>query len=153
MKEKLKEYKKKRDFKKTKEPKAKVATRPSAEQRARFTIQEHNAKKAGLHYDWRLEKDGVAKSFVVRKELKDGDKFLFIPVEDHPVDYMEWEGIIPDGEYGAGTVKVYAKGFWTEIKWGREVQFDIDSPKITGRITLFKKFGKNWLGIFKKRAS
>jgi len=146
---KLKEYGKKRNFKKTDEPEPKIATRPSAQQRAKFTIQEHNAKKAGLHYDWRLEKDGVAKSFVVRKELKDGDKFLFIPVEDHPVDYMEWEGTIPDGEYGAGTVKVYAKGTWTEIKWGREVQFDIESSKISGRITLFKKFGKNWLGVFK----
>jgi len=152
---KLKKYSEKRNFKKTPEPKPELKEPiPATFERkqnakARFTIQEHNAKKAGLHYDWRLEKDGVAKSFVVRKELKDGDKFLFIPVEDHPVDYMEWEGTIPDGEYGAGTVKVYTKGFWTEIKWGKEIQFDIESPKITGRITLFKKFGKNWMGIFK----
>jgi len=117
----------------------------------KFTIQEHRAKRAGLHYDWRLEKDGVAKSFVCRKELKDGDKFLFIPAEDHTVDYMEWEGTIPDGEYGAGTVKLYTKGTWREIKWGDEIQFDIDSPRIKGRITLFKKLGKNWLGVFKEK--
>lgn len=149
--EKLKEYKKKRNFKKTKEPKPKVVI--STGETRKFTIQEHKAKKAGLHYDWRLEKDSVAKSFVVRKEIKDGDKFLFIPVEDHPVDYMEWEGTIPDGEYGAGTVKVYTKGTWQEIKWGKEIQFDIESPEITGRITLFKKFGKNWMGVFKKHTS
>lgn len=161
--EKLKEYKKKRDFEKTAEPSSapyenenkpeKDGLRRTGLLKRKFTIQEHKAKKAGLHYDWRLEKDGVAKSFVVRKEIKDGDKFLFIPVEDHPVDYMEWEGTIPDGEYGAGTVRVYAKGIWTELKWGKEIQLDIESPEITGRITLFKKFGKNWMGIFKQRAS
>lgn len=140
----------------------------------KFTIQEHRAKKAGLHYDWRLEKDGIAKSFVMRKLLKDGDKFLAIPVEDHRVDYMEWEGTIPDSEYGAGTVKLYTKGTWQEIKWadqvglddsrlsarsrssgrgrGKEIQFEVDSPKLKGRITLFKKFGKNWMGFFKERA-
>jgi len=148
---KLKKYSEKRDFEKTSEPKPEVkeSARPSAKQRSRFSIQEHRAKKAGLHYDWRLEKDGVAKSFVVRKILKDGDKFLAIPVEDHPVDYMEWEGTIPEGEYGAGAVKVYTKGTWQEIKWDKEIQFDVNTPKLKGRITLFKKFGKNWMGMFK----
>lgn len=55
-----------------------------------------------------------------------------------------------DGEYGAGTVKLYTKGTWREIKWGKEIQFEIDSPKMKGRITLFKRFGKNWMGIFKE---
>lgn len=148
---KLKKYSEKRNFKKTPEPSPVLKLSSTPKQWAKFTIQEHRAKKAGLHYDWRLEKGGVAKSFVVRKILKDNDKFLAIPVEDHPVDYMEWEGTIPDGEYGAGTVKVYTKGTWQEIKWDKEIQFDVDSPKLKGRITLFKKFGKNWMGIFKKQ--
>lgn len=158
---KLEEYARKRNFKKTSEPppasfdagnEKKDGLRRAGPYTGKFTIQEHRAKKAGLHYDWRLEKGGVAKSFVLRKILKDGDKFLAIPTEDHTLDYMEWEGTIPEGEYGAGTVKLYTKGTWQEIKWGKEIQFDVDSPGLKGRVTLFKKFGKNWMGVFKKRA-
>jgi len=159
-KEKLKKYTEKRNFEKTLEPMptsfegrkrdTKDGLRQAGSTKRKFTIQEHKAKRAGLHYDWRLEKGGVAKSFVCRKLLKDGYKFLFIPAEDHPVSYMEWEGTIPDGEYGAGTVKLYTKGTWKEIRWDKVIQIEIDSPKIKGKITLFKKFGKNWMGSFKE---
>jgi bifunctional non-homologous end joining protein LigD len=109
-KKKLSEYRAKRDFKKTAEPAGKTAIR-SAEY-PRFVIQKHDATR--LHYDLRLEVDGVFRSWAVTKgpSLDPHDKRLAVEVEDHPLDYGDFEGTIPKGEYGGGTVMVWDRGFW-----------------------------------------
>jgi bifunctional non-homologous end joining protein LigD len=108
----LAEYKRKRDFSKTAEPQgAKGKPLPKAVKGAsRFVIQKHDASR--LHYDFRLEMDGVLKSWAVPKGLpwKQGEKHLAVEVEDHPVDYATFEGIIPKGQYGGGTVMVWDRG-------------------------------------------
>ncbi|TCR68244.1 DNA ligase D [Bosea sp. BK604] len=110
MSEKLKSYRAKRDFEKTREPSDDVAVAPS--NRLRFVIQKHDATR--LHYDLRLELDGVFKSWAVTKgpSLDPQDKRLAVEVEDHPLAYGDFEGTIPKGEYGGGTVLLWDRGFW-----------------------------------------
>ena len=109
-KKKLADYQAKRDFKKTSEPSGKAKVR--AAEYPRFVIQKHAATR--LHYDLRLEHDGVFKSWAVTKgpSLNPADKRLAVEVEDHPLDYGDFEGTIPKGEYGGGTVMLWDRGFW-----------------------------------------
>jgi len=108
--DKLSTYRQKRDFQKTQEPSGK--TKLKASNRRRFVIQKHDATR--LHYDLRLELDGVFKSWAVTKgpSLDPQDKRLAVEVEDHPLDYGDFEGTIPKGQYGGGTVMLWDRGYW-----------------------------------------
>jgi bifunctional non-homologous end joining protein LigD len=107
---KLAAYKAKRDFGKTAEPSGRNTV--PASPRLRFVIQKHDATR--LHYDLRLELDGVFKSWAVTKgpSLDPHDKRLAVEVEDHPLDYGDFEGTIPEGQYGGGTVQLWDRGYW-----------------------------------------
>src|SRR6266446_7571227 len=106
----LVEYKRKRDFKKTAEPAGGAKARGRKTRANRFIIQKHDASR--LHYDFRLEMDGVLKSWAVPKGLPwaQAERHLAVEVEDHPIDYADFEGIIPEGQYGGGTVMVWDRG-------------------------------------------
>jgi len=156
----LAEYQAKRDFSKTAEPsgRAKVA---KAEY-PRFVIQKHAARRP--HYDLRLEHDGVFKSWAVTKgpSLDPADKRLAVEVEDHPLDYGDFEGTIPEGEYGGGTVMLWDRGFWTPEGDGNvdkalrkgELKFTLAGQKLRGSWVLVRmrhdrEHGRrnNWLLI------
>src|SRR4051812_10715424 len=110
---KLSTYRKKRDFTKTAEPSGKLPVKSS--EQLRFVIQKHAARR--LHYDLRLELDGVFKSWAVTRgpSLTPQDKRLAVEVEDHPLDYGDFEGTIPQGQYGGGTVQLWDRGYWSPI--------------------------------------
>lgn len=109
----LKKYNEKRDFSKTAEPKA---GKPKATGQLQFVIQKHDASR--LHYDFRLEMEGVLKSWAVPKGPSTDPKMkrLAMMVEDHPFDYKNFEGVIPEGEYGGGTVIVWDEGTYEPIE-------------------------------------
>jgi DNA ligase D-like protein (predicted 3'-phosphoesterase) len=116
--QKLKQYRTRRDFEKTPEPgAAPVAEAVDDEHRPRvFVIQKHDATR--LHYDFRLEVDGVLKSWAVPKgpALNPADKRLAVMTEDHPLEYASFEGLIPEGEYGGGAVIVWDGGTYRNLK-------------------------------------
>jgi len=144
----LVQYQLKRDFNKTNEP---VPRREKGENFAqRFVIQEHHASH--LHYDFRLEmKDEesgeiVLKSWAIPKNipLDKGVKHLAVQTEDHPVDYLDFEGEIPSGNYGAGTVTIWDKGKWGLMKGNLEegrLSFNLLGEKVKGRYVLIRTRG------------
>jgi bifunctional non-homologous end joining protein LigD len=141
---KLAEYEAKRDFKKTPEPGAKV---PRKETKAlRFVVQEHHARS--LHWDFRLERDGVLVSWAVPKGVPADPKknHLAVHVEDHPLDYINFAGDIPAGNYGAGQVSIWDEGTYETEKWSdREVMVILHGKRLQGRYVLFRTNGKNWM--------
>ncbi len=147
----LKEYIQKRDFKKTAEPQGKLSKKSSG----RFVIQKHAASH--LHYDFRLEMEGVLKSWAVPKGVpyQRGEKRLAVQVEDHPVSYIDFEGTIPKGQYGGGTVMVWDKGtFSTDVKSPAQeltrgkLHFSLKGKKLQGDWYLVQlRGGKQWLMI------
>jgi bifunctional non-homologous end joining protein LigD len=144
MAKKLAQYEAKRDFKKTPEPGAKV---PRKETKApRFVVQEHHARR--LHWDFRLERDGVLVSWAVPKGVPADPKknHLAVHVEDHPLDYINFAGTIPSGNYGAGTVSIWDDGTYETEKWSdREVMVILHGKKLHGRYVLFRTNGDNWM--------
>ena len=144
----LDQYKKKRDFKVTPEP----LGEKRGESSSRFVVQKHQATH--LHYDFRLELDGVLKSWAVPKEppAKPGIRRLAVAVEDHPVDYISFEGTIPKGEYGAGTVEIWDKGTF-ELKEGKEkaISLILHGTKLQGDYRLVNFKENNWL-LFKAKS-
>ncbi|HRR89724.1 MAG TPA: DNA polymerase ligase N-terminal domain-containing protein, partial [Eubacteriales bacterium] len=108
----LDEYNKKRDFKVTAEPKGKPK---KSRRRLRFVVQHHLARRD--HYDFRLEWQGALLSWAIPKgpSMDPRDKRLAVRVEDHPLDYRNFEGTIPKGEYGGGTVMLWDEGFWEPL--------------------------------------
>ena len=121
----------------------------------RFVVHEHHATH--LHYDFRLELDGVLKSWVIPKgpSMNPSEKRLALLVEDHPLEYNDFEGIIPKGHYGAGTVVVWDSGFYEIIEQKKEtITFFLRGEKLKGIFTLLllkrRKKGNEWLLIKKK---
>jgi bifunctional non-homologous end joining protein LigD len=125
----LSTYRKKRDFEQTSEPGGDVPVKPSKQRR--FVIQKHDATR--LHYDLRLEFDGVFKSWAVTKgpSLDPHDKRLAVEVEDHPLDYGDFEGTIPQGQYGGGTVQLWDRGTWESESGDPEQGFKKGDLKFT----------------------
>ncbi len=138
---KLSTYRKKRDFERTAEPSGDTPVKPST--RRRFVIQKHAATR--LHYDLRLEFDGVFKSWAVTKgpSLDPHDKRLAVEVEDHPLDYGDFEGTIPRGEYGGGTVQLWDRGYWESDDPGKgfkkgDLKFTLHGDKLHGSWVLVR---------------
>jgi len=118
--EQLTEYRRKRDFKKTAEPEGGAKARTKEKKKLEFVIQKHAATR--LHFDLRLELDGVMKSWAVPKgpSADPSIKRLAMQVEDHPIEYNAFEGTIPQGEYGGGTVMLWDRGWYEPEKGGGE---------------------------------
>jgi bifunctional non-homologous end joining protein LigD len=151
----LSTYNKKRDFSRTPEPKGKAGK--GAPRELRFVVQKHDASR--LHYDFRLELDGTLKSWAVPKgpSLDPARKSLAVQVEDHPIGYGDFEGVIPKGEYGGGTVLLWDRGTWEPLHDPSEgyaagkLHFILHGSKLKGEWSLVQMpgkasgDGKNWL--------
>ena len=158
----IRTYRAKRDFSKTREPAPGKA--PATTHAPIFVVQKHKAHRAGLHYDFRLEHDGVMWSWAVRKgpSLDPSLKHIAAHVEDHPLDYADFAGTIPDGQYGAGTVEIWDRGTWEPVNdpdhgmQKGELTFVLHGTRLNGRFHLVRLRPKpgtrskadNWL-LFK----
>ena len=140
---KLDEYRGKRSFEATPEPSG-DGDQPAAG--GRFVIQEHHARR--LHWDFRLERDGVLVSWALPRGVpKDpAENRLAVHTEDHPLDYFDFEGEIPKGQYGGGSVRRWDSGTYVAEKWEeRKVVIRLDGERVEGRYSLFQTSGKNWM--------
>lgn len=141
----LAQYRKKRNFGRTREPRGVV--KKSSKGGETFVVQKHDASH--LHYDFRLEFEGVLKSWAVPKgpSLDPRVKRLAVEVEDHPIDYGSFEGVIPEGEYGGGTVLLWDRGTWEPIGDAAEglrkgqLKFELHGEKLRGKWMLVRRGG------------
>lgn len=145
-KRKLDEYERKRDFDRTAEPAAKPRRRKKGA--PRFVVQEHSARR--LHWDLRLEHDGVAASWAIPNGIPEdpAENRKAVHTEDHPLEYLDWEGEIPAGEYGAGTMKIWDRGTYELEKWeAGKVMVEFHGERLQGRYALFRagKDAKDWM--------
>src|SRR6202166_1618341 len=161
MPKKLTKYKAKRDFSQTAEPSGEAKVAPSKQ--LRFVVQKHDASR--LHYDFRLELDGVFKSWAVTKgpSLDPHERRLAVEVEAHPLDYGDFEGTIPQGQYGGGTVMLWDRGYWApegtasaETQLGKgDLKFVLAGKKLEGGWVLVrmrqKERGRNNRLLIKHR--
>ena len=157
----LKKYREKRDFRKTCEPQGK---KEKSSVEPMFVIQKHDASR--LHYDFRLEVDGVLKSWAVPKGVSTDprERRLAVPTEDHPLEYGDFEGVIPEGEYGAGTVLVWDTGPYKNLRGEKtgdgasmkksmedgKVEVWLEGKKVRGGYALIRTGDDRWLLIKKK---
>jgi bifunctional non-homologous end joining protein LigD len=148
----LARYREKRDFAQTTEPYGRQTVAPA--RRLRFVIQKHAARR--LHYDLRLELDGIFKSWAVTKgpSTDPRDKRLAVEVEDHPLDYGDFEGTIPEGQYGGGTVQLWDRGYWTpegdnspqEALASGDLKFTLEGKRLNGSWVLVRMKGDRYVG-------
>jgi bifunctional non-homologous end joining protein LigD len=145
MAENLDSYRRKRDFSATPEPSGDAES--AAEERTlRFVVQEHHARS--LHWDLRLERDGVLASWAVPKGIPPDPRknHLAVRTEDHPIEYLEFHGDIPAGQYGAGTMRIWDSGTYETHKWrDKEVMVTFHGERVRGRYVLFRTDEKNWM--------
>ena len=143
----LRPYASRRNLGTTPEPAGAERIRPrKGAKPPRFVVQEHHAR--ALHWDFRLEREGVLVSWAVPRgvPVTPLKNHLAVHVEDHPLDYMLFEGTIPAGNYGAGSVSIWDRGTYEEHKWSdREVMVTLHGRRIQGRYVLFQTGGKNWM--------
>lgn len=144
------EYKKKRDFPKTPEPDGDSKKEYGNTGVLSFVVHEHHASH--LHWDFRLEMDGVLKSWALPKSVPQNvkEKRLAVQTEDHPLEYLTFEGEIPPGEYGAGKVFIFDIGTYQLIeRKDNKIEFILEGKKVKGKYALirFKGQEKNWLLI------
>ena len=140
----LDSYRRKRDFSATPEPTG--GAEASDERTARFVVQEHHAR--ALHWDLRLERDGALASWAVPKGIPADPRRnnLAVRTEDHPLEYLDFHGDIPAGEYGAGTMKIWDRGTYETHKWrDAEVMVTFHGERVRGRYVLFRTDGSNWM--------
>ena len=143
---KLGEYERKRDFGRTSEPTPKKRRKKKGE--PRFVVQEHSARR--LHWDLRLEHEGVAASWAIPNGIPETpeENRKAVHTEDHPLEYLSWEGEIPKGEYGAGTMRIWDSGTYTLEKWEPgKVMVEFHGERLRGRYALFRagKAEKDWM--------
>lgn len=138
----IRTYRAKRDFAVTSEPAG--LKQAAGEAAPMFVVQKHHARRAGLHWDFRLEHDGVLWSWAVPKgpSLDPADRRVAIHVEDHPIDYADFQGEIPAGQYGAGKVETWDRGTWTPLEDPEKgmrkgsLRFVLQGKRLSGRFTL-----------------
>jgi bifunctional non-homologous end joining protein LigD len=142
----LAEYRGKRDPSRTPEPVPAAPPGPGPGASRTFVVQEHHARR--LHWDFRLERDGVLVSWALPKGVPDDPavNHLAVRTEDHPLEYAPFQGEIPRGEYGAGTVTLWDLGTYEVLKWDeREVKVNLHGERVNGGFVLFATGGKNWM--------
>jgi bifunctional non-homologous end joining protein LigD len=136
-------YRAKRDFDSTPEP---APAEAAGEDLNRYVVQEHHARS--MHWDLRLEREGTLASWAVPKGIPPDPQrnHLAVRTEDHPLGYLEFHGDIPEGEYGAGTMKIWDQGTYELHKWrADEVMVTFHGERLEGRYVLFRTGGKNWM--------
>ena len=146
MADRLERYRDKRDPGATPEPAGGAPATPAKQSEPRFVVQEHHARR--LHWDLRLEHEGTLASWAVPKGIPPDParNHLAVRTEDHPLEYLEFHGDIPEGSYGAGSMRIWDRGTYELHKWREsEVMVTFHGERLEGRYVLFRTGGKNWM--------